>query len=181
MAEINCRERYLAVMRGEPGARTLLWGFGYWVETVERWYGEGLQRTPLSLPPGLELRGGVSSELRSEPATGEAPHVFYVILDAYARHDVLAEHYGFDNTPFLEALRERGFYVAAGSESNYTMTSYSLTSSLNMSYIEDLREAARREGKRWSTRRLRLPPSSSIRSAGMETRRSSSSPADLTG
>jgi hypothetical protein len=103
--------------------------------------------------PDLELEGQTWSGVRTEAATAEAPHVFYVILDAYARHDVLAEQYGFDNTLFLDALRERGFYVATGSESNYTMTSYSLVSSLNMAYVEDLRDAAQRDGERWSTRR----------------------------
>ena len=37
------------------------------------------------------------------------PDVYYVILDGYARADALATHYGFDNEPFLSALRDRGF------------------------------------------------------------------------
>ena len=40
------------------------------------------------------------------------PDVYYVILDGYARADALATHYGYDNEPFLDALRERGFVVA---------------------------------------------------------------------
>jgi len=41
---MNARERFLAVMDFARVDRTLEWEFGYWGETVERWYGEGLPR-----------------------------------------------------------------------------------------------------------------------------------------
>ncbi|MEJ2551028.1 MAG: hypothetical protein P8Z42_16510, partial [Anaerolineales bacterium] len=44
-------------------------------------------------------------------ASGEYPDIYYIITDAYTRDDTLLEYYGYDNTPFLEALEERGFYV----------------------------------------------------------------------
>ncbi|MBM3133736.1 MAG: hypothetical protein FJZ89_00265 [Chloroflexi bacterium] len=53
MLEMNTHEHYYAVMHFEPGVRTLLWEFGYWMATVERWYQEGLRRTSYSPPPGL--------------------------------------------------------------------------------------------------------------------------------
>ena len=59
MAGLNARERFHAVMRFEPEARTLLWEFGYWTATVERWYGEGLRRSPFSPPPGFPSGAGV--------------------------------------------------------------------------------------------------------------------------
>ncbi len=46
--------------------------------------------------------------------------------------------YGYDNTEFLNALRERGFYVGECSQSNYVRTEISLASSLNMMYLQDL-------------------------------------------
>lgn len=67
-----------------------------------------------------------------------APDVYYIIADAYSRDDLMQSFYGFDNTPFVLALRERGFYVAECSLSNYPKTRLSLTSSLNMNYLEDL-------------------------------------------
>ena len=100
----------------------------------------------------LDFRGGVWSVVRSVPPA-EAPHLFYVVLDAYTRHDVLAEHYGFDNGPFLEALRHRGFYVASRSESNYPGTVSSLTSSLNMSYLDELSRAGRIGSDEWAKNR----------------------------
>ena len=62
MPEITARERYHAVMRFQPGVRTLMWEFGYWNGAVERWYGEGLQRTPYSPPPGLPFGGALVEE-----------------------------------------------------------------------------------------------------------------------
>ncbi len=53
MTGMSARERYLAVMRFEPGVRTLLWEYGYWNSTVERWYGEGLRRSCFAQPPGM--------------------------------------------------------------------------------------------------------------------------------
>lgn len=53
MASLTTRERYYAYMHRQPGVRTLLWEFGYWVETVERWYAEGLPRSPYAPPPGM--------------------------------------------------------------------------------------------------------------------------------
>ncbi len=70
----------------------------------------------------------------SAPSKQAAPDIYYIILDAYAREDVLAETFDYDNEPFLNALRERGFYIADGSQSNYAHTIISLSSSLNMTY-----------------------------------------------
>ena len=41
---MNTRERFLAVMEFKPCDRTLLWEWGYWGGTVQRWYDEGLPR-----------------------------------------------------------------------------------------------------------------------------------------
>lgn len=68
----------------------------------------------------------------------DAPDVYYFILDSYGRDDLLKEAYGYDNSAFIDALRERGFYVAECSQSNYVRTEISLGSSLNMSYLQGL-------------------------------------------
>ena len=79
----------------------------------------------------------------------EMPDIYYIILDGYARHDVLAEYYGFDNREFVDFLRARGFYFAAESRSNYAQTYLSLASSLNQTYLDDV---ARRMGKESNNR-----------------------------
>ena len=60
--EITPRERFRAVMSFEPGVRTLKWEFGYWVAAMERWYTEGLMRSPLSPPLGFPEGAGVIGE-----------------------------------------------------------------------------------------------------------------------
>ena len=66
------------------------------------------------------------------------PDIYYIILDAYGRADVLQNLFSYDNSGFLNALRQRGFYVADCSQANYAYTEFSLTSSLNYDYLEPL-------------------------------------------
>ena len=68
----------------------------------------------------------------------ELPDIYYIILDGYARQDILQEIYGFDNTAFIDALKMMGFYVASESRSNYNQTLLSLSSSLNLDYLSFL-------------------------------------------
>jgi len=64
--------------------------------------------------------------------------VYYIILDAYARDDILQEMYGYDNSEFLDQLRAMGFYIAECSQSNYSKTSHALLSTLNLNYLDVL-------------------------------------------
>ncbi len=68
----------------------------------------------------------------------QTPDIYYIILDGYARADVLQTLYHFDNTPFVDFLRARGFYVAEQSRSNYMQTFLSMSSALNMGYLEGI-------------------------------------------
>lgn len=69
---------------------------------------------------------------------GYAPDIYYIILDAYGRQDVLMEMFEYDNSAFIESLESKGFYVAKCSQSNYGQTMLSLTSSLNFDYLDSL-------------------------------------------
>ncbi|MBM3969575.1 MAG: hypothetical protein FJ302_06895 [Planctomycetes bacterium] len=79
-----------------------------------------------------------TSTALSEVASAEdgRPDIYYIVLDSYSRGDVLQKSYDFDNSEFLDGLRQRGFYVAEKSSTNYTMTAFSLSSTLNMRYHE---------------------------------------------
>jgi hypothetical protein len=66
------------------------------------------------------------------------PDVYYIILDKYARSDAIKKVYDYDNSAFIEALEEIGFFVPKCSRSNYAFTVMSLSSQLNMAYVEDL-------------------------------------------
>jgi hypothetical protein len=73
-----------------------------------------------------------------EPAgeIGQAlPDVYYIILDGYSRDDYLLQGFNYNNSPFLEALQQRGFFIGECSQSNYNQTRQSLVSSLNMNYV----------------------------------------------
>lgn len=63
--------------------------------------------------------------------------VYYIILDGYSRSDEMKKM-GYDNSVFLEQLKELGFTVLDCAHSNYTNTAESLSSSLNMDYVGSL-------------------------------------------
>jgi hypothetical protein len=72
------------------------------------------------------------------PISEAHPDIYYIILDTYTRGDTLRERFNYDNSAFLDGLEQRGFYIATCSQSNYSFTEASLTSSLNMQYLQDL-------------------------------------------
>lgn len=83
---------------------------------------------------------------RSRSTLGVAarmPDIYYIVLDGYARSDVMQQIYGFDNTAFLDRLRRRGFQVASQSRANYCKTLHALASTLNMQYLHELAPVAR--------------------------------------
>ncbi len=68
----------------------------------------------------------------------ETPDIYYIILDQRLRSDLLMEYFGYDDSPFLDQLTERGFFVADKSNSNYVQTRLSLSSSLHCTYLDVL-------------------------------------------
>jgi hypothetical protein len=68
----------------------------------------------------------------------DLPDVYYLILDAYGRGDVLQDVYGYDNSEFLDFLNAQGCYVGTQSIANYTKTILSLITSLNLDYVQNV-------------------------------------------
>lgn len=66
------------------------------------------------------------------------PDIYYIVLDSYTREDVLQTMFNYDNSPFLNELKKLDFYIADYSWSNYPNTSLSISSSLNMNYINEI-------------------------------------------
>jgi hypothetical protein len=78
----------------------------------------------------------------SLPVAGqESPDIYYIILDMHTSDHVMQKLMGYDDTAFTSALRERGFYVPVCSRSNYSSTQFSITSSLNMDFLQDISAA----------------------------------------
>lgn len=77
-----------------------------------------------------------------KPATGKQsdPDIYYIILDGYARQDVLAGMYEYPDNDLETYLAGKGFYIARQSRANYAHTFLSLASSLNMSHLLALRD-----------------------------------------
>ena len=82
---------------------------------------------PRQNPSALNLKAG-----------DQPPDIYYIILDGYGRSDVLKNEYGYDNSDFLNSLRDLGFYIAWCSQSNYAQTQMSLASSMNFDYLDAL-------------------------------------------
>jgi len=82
---------------------------------------------------------GTSFEIKYK-GDSPAPDIYYIILDAYASSGILEDIYKFDNSEFVEYLTNKGFYVAVDSCSNYATTFFSLASTLNMEYVNNIAE-----------------------------------------
>ena len=105
--------------------------------------------TPVSLPETGTVEDATARPVETaDPVTH--PDIYYIILDRYAANTTLNEHYQFDNSDFLSYLRQKGFYVANESSSNYPKTDPSLASSLNMTYLNDLTDTMGKESSNWT-------------------------------
>ncbi len=81
----------------------------------------------------------VADEAPAGSGQAEGEHrrdVWYLVFDRYAGAAALRESFGYDNGPFLDALRERGFRVAENATANYLKTAHSLASSLSMEELD---------------------------------------------
>ena len=81
------------------------------------------------------------------PTKDSLPDIYYIIVDGYGRSDLLQELFDYDNSAFLDYLKDRGFYVAEDGHSNYVQTSLSIASSLNFEYVNYLTEAVGDENR----------------------------------
>lgn len=97
------------------------------VTIISHWFSVR-QMSPSVVEPGQQLAVDSDQSL---------PDVYYIILDSYTRSDVLQRVYGYDNSKFLSELEQMGFYVAQCSTSNYMWTRLSISSALNMGYLQE--------------------------------------------
>ncbi len=96
-----------------------------------------LLREPPELPFSLDVL---------EPSP-DYPDIYVLVLDGYTRQDVLRDLYGYNNHPFLQSMRDKGFHVANTSLANYPSTLLCLTACMNFDYLHTLApEAARAQG-----------------------------------
>jgi len=91
-----------------------------------------------------------SADFTGHPLSAEKrPNFYYIILDSYAREDMLLKFFDRSNHDFIAYLRRKGFYVAEKSTANYDQTIDSIPSSMNFSYVDQI---AKEVGKYTSDR-----------------------------
>ncbi|MDR3575011.1 MAG: hypothetical protein P4L50_14215 [Anaerolineaceae bacterium] len=93
-----------------------------------------------SMPPAKTNATASSTTTASDlkyTGTTPPPDIYYIILDAHTREDMLVKNFNYDNSDFVNGLQSLGFYVAKCAMSNYAQTRISLPSSLNMEYLQD--------------------------------------------
>jgi len=66
----------------------------------------------------------------------ESPDIVFVVVDGYARQDVLEDMYNYENSEFMHFLHKKHFFVADKSCANYCQTVLSMASAFNGSYFE---------------------------------------------
>jgi len=79
----------------------------------------------------------VERQVSATDPSMQKPDVYLLVFDAYARGDMLKQYNELDNSEFLDALRSRGFHVSEQARSNYMYTRLSLSSFLNMRYLDE--------------------------------------------
>ena len=72
------------------------------------------------------------------PSGARKPDIYVLCPDDYARHDVLAHYFHYDNGPFLRQLERRGFVVSPESRSPYSDSEANIAAEMNMDYLSRL-------------------------------------------
>jgi hypothetical protein len=90
-----------------------------------------------ALQPSAEVGVQVQTQPQAQapPKSVRTPNVYFIVLDGYARDDVLRSDFQHDNGPLLRGMEARGFFVADRSMANFPQTEISLGSTLSMNYL----------------------------------------------
>ena len=73
-----------------------------------------------------------------QKVTDTRPDVYYILMDAFSRQDLLQSEYHLDDSAFIQQLQGLGFTVPNCTQSNYINTEYSMSATLNMNYLDAL-------------------------------------------
>lgn len=67
----------------------------------------------------------------------QKPDIYLILLDAHTRSDILKKDFNYDNSSFIQDLKDMGFYVAECAQSNYPATKLSVTSTFYADYHKE--------------------------------------------
>ncbi|HSX01998.1 MAG TPA: hypothetical protein VLI05_01645 [Candidatus Saccharimonadia bacterium] len=102
-------------------------------------------------------------QLTSLPASAKSapkPDIYYIVMDRYANQDVLQSQFSFDNSSFINFLKDNQYYVNPSDHNNYPYTTMSIASTMDADYLGD---AISKFGK--STEQTVIPYHESIRNS----------------
>ena len=77
----------------------------------------------------------ISTQFDLADSLGEYPDIYYIILDEYAGSKTLNDAFDYDNSEFINFLNTTGFNTPLQTQSNYFVSFLSLSSALNMQYV----------------------------------------------
>ena len=83
----------------------------------------------------VQNQGSGRAEVKSV-SVERRPDVYFIVLDAHAAPETLAEHYALPNATAW--MKERGFRVVPETATNYSQTTLSLPATLNMTHHPDV-------------------------------------------
>ncbi len=72
------------------------------------------------------------------PSGETLPDIYYIMPEDYGRVDQLQRWADINTSQFQQFLKDKGFYVASCSQSNYVTSELSLGSALDMDYLQNL-------------------------------------------
>jgi hypothetical protein len=70
--------------------------------------------------------------------TAAKPDIYYIVLDRYASQSVLQNQFGYDNSAFMNDLRDLGYEVNPDAHNNYPYTTMSIASTMQANYLNDI-------------------------------------------
>lgn len=69
------------------------------------------------------------------------PDIYFLVFDEYTNNKTLKKIWGLNNDSITDWLSSNDFYVPANTRANYTFSSYSISSTFNMGYIQDIKKS----------------------------------------
>jgi hypothetical protein len=80
----------------------------------------------------------------------ERPDVYYLVYDCYPGTQFLKDYMQFDNSGFDLELKQNEFCVIKKPKSNYNRTAFSIASTLNFQYLQDIQDHLTPNSKNYS-------------------------------
>ena len=64
------------------------------------------------------------------------PDIYLLVYDEYTNRETLQQLWNYDNSEITDWLHQQGFYIPQKTKANYNFTPFSISSALNMQYLD---------------------------------------------